>query len=322
MTAGPVDFRSLDVRDFGTIYEGLLESGLSLATEDLAIDASGAWRPARAGEQRRRGHGRAVLPHEVRRPQGNRLVLHEAVRGRAPARARARSGARRAPREGRRARRAGRPGRRGRLFFDFRVADLAMGQRPLPRRRRSAISRPSSARSSSATRSRASSGSCSSFARPRSPPCGRVGVEEPEIDRSALLGRQIARRCVYGLDINDIAVELARLAIWVRTFVPGLPMSSLDHQLVCGNSLDRHRHDRRGDRGARPDARTGAMTFSGAAIRAALGPGARRARGRSRPQGVDERGGASCAGGRRAEALEAAEPARLLFDAAVAVRLG
>ena len=35
---GLVDFRSLDVREFGTIYEGLLESGLDMAPSDLTVD--------------------------------------------------------------------------------------------------------------------------------------------------------------------------------------------------------------------------------------------------------------------------------------------
>jgi hypothetical protein len=58
-----------------------------------------------------------------------------------------------------------------------------------------------------------------------------------DIDKAGLLRRQIARRCIYGLDINPLAVELSRLALWIHTFVPGLPMSSLDHGLVCANSL-------------------------------------------------------------------------------------
>ena len=52
-----------------------------------------------------------------------------------------------------------------------------------------------------------------------------------------LLRRQIARRCIYGVDLNPLAVELARLSIWVHTFVPGLPLSLLDYNLVRGNSL-------------------------------------------------------------------------------------
>jgi hypothetical protein len=42
---GPVDFRSLSVREFGTIYEGLLEGGLSVATTDLRVDRAGTYLP-------------------------------------------------------------------------------------------------------------------------------------------------------------------------------------------------------------------------------------------------------------------------------------
>ncbi|MCX6575293.1 MAG: hypothetical protein NTV82_02745, partial [Candidatus Aminicenantes bacterium] len=57
------------------------------------------------------------------------------------------------------------------------------------------------------------------------------------IEDSQLLRRQIARRCIFGVDLNPIAVQLARLSIWIHTFVPGLPLSFLDHNLVEGNSL-------------------------------------------------------------------------------------
>src|SRR5207237_5918749 len=49
--------------------------------------------------------------------------------------------------------------------------------------------------------------------------------------------RLIARRCIYGVDLNPTAVQLARLSVWIHTFVPGLPLSLLDHNLVRGNSL-------------------------------------------------------------------------------------
>jgi hypothetical protein len=52
-----------------------------------------------------------------------------------------------------------------------------------------------------------------------------------------LLRRQIARRCIFGVDLNPMAVELARLSIWIHTFVPGLPLSFLDANLIVGNSL-------------------------------------------------------------------------------------
>ena len=47
----------------------------------------------------------------------------------------------------------------------------------------------------------------------------------------------IARHCIYGIDLNGLAVQLARLAVWIHTFVPGLPLSFLDHNLVHGNAL-------------------------------------------------------------------------------------
>ena len=58
-----------------------------------------------------------------------------------------------------------------------------------------------------------------------------------EIESGSLLRRQVARHCIYGVDKNRVAVELARLAIWVHTFVPGLPLSFLDHNLIQGDSL-------------------------------------------------------------------------------------
>src|SRR5437667_590193 len=48
---GPVDFRSLGVREFGTIYEGLLENELSVAQTDLTLDASGEYRPLRKASE-------------------------------------------------------------------------------------------------------------------------------------------------------------------------------------------------------------------------------------------------------------------------------
>ena len=58
-----------------------------------------------------------------------------------------------------------------------------------------------------------------------------------EIDPAQVLRRLIARRCIYGVDLNAVAVELARLGVWIHTFVPGLPLGFLDRNLICGNSL-------------------------------------------------------------------------------------
>ena len=53
----------------------------------------------------------------------------------------------------------------------------------------------------------------------------------------ARLRRYIVERCIYGVDINPLAVELARVSLWIATLDPGLPFSFLDHKIKVGNSL-------------------------------------------------------------------------------------
>jgi hypothetical protein len=53
----------------------------------------------------------------------------------------------------------------------------------------------------------------------------------------ALLKRYIVERCIYGVDIDPLAVELGRLSLWVETMDGRLPFSFVDHKLKCGNSL-------------------------------------------------------------------------------------
>jgi hypothetical protein len=53
----------------------------------------------------------------------------------------------------------------------------------------------------------------------------------------ALLRRHVVERCIYGVDINALAVELARVSLWVETLDPELPFSFLDHKIKVGNSL-------------------------------------------------------------------------------------
>ena len=66
---------------------------------------------------------------------------------------------------------------------------------------------------------------------------GETLSDTVKIEDGQLLRRMIARRCIYGVDLNPITVQLARLSIWIHTFVPGLPLSLLDHNLVNGNAL-------------------------------------------------------------------------------------
>jgi hypothetical protein len=223
------------VREFGTIYEGLLESSLSIANADLTTDRNDAWIPAgpddsivaekgtvyfhgASGERKATGSyftPKVVVDHLIERSIVPALTVHLNTI---------------AARLGR-----GQTISRGE-FFDFRVADLAMGsghflvaavdkiealmrtfltEHDIPDVRQELLTIAGVAREA----------------------LGTDEVAKSEVDEVGLLRRQVARRCIYGLDINPLAVELARLALWIHTFVPGLPMSNLDHGLVCANSL-------------------------------------------------------------------------------------
>jgi hypothetical protein len=68
-----------------------------------------------------------------------------------------------------------------------------------------------------------------------------IGSREPlrkDVDERLLTARRlIAERCVYGVDMNPLAVELAKLSIWLVTLAKGRPFGFLDHNLRCGDSL-------------------------------------------------------------------------------------
>jgi hypothetical protein len=49
--------------------------------------------------------------------------------------------------------------------------------------------------------------------------------------------RLVAERCLYGVDLNPLAVELAKVSLWLETLSRGRPLSFLDAHLRCGNSL-------------------------------------------------------------------------------------
>ena len=317
--AGPVDFRSLSVREFGTIYEGLLESALSLAEHDLAVDAKGAWVPAKTGEVvyapagsvyfhtasgERKATGsyftpKVVVDHLIERSIVQALEAHLAkiaallASGDVPAAARD--------------------------FFDFRVADLAMGSghflvaavdkiEALMRKFLTEHTVPGVAEE------------LLRLAEVAKTALGTDDVAKTEVDEIGLLRRQIARRCIYGLDINPMAVELARLALWIHTFVPGLPMSNLDHGLVNANSLTGIGTIEEALDALQPGREPGEEGFFDSVITDNLNA--------VRPLLLDvanasEASKAEVEVGARllAEAAAAAEPSRRIFDTAVAARL-
>lgn len=68
-----------------------------------------------------------------------------------------------------------------------------------------------------------------------------LGLELPELNGEAddlsYWMRQVASACIYAVDINPLAVELAKLSIWLKTLAQDKPLSFLDHHIRVGNSL-------------------------------------------------------------------------------------
>jgi len=59
-----------------------------------------------------------------------------------------------------------------------------------------------------------------------------------EYDTStAFYRRRVVEKCIFGVDVNPIAVELAKLSLWILSMAKDRPLSFLDHHLKCGNSL-------------------------------------------------------------------------------------
>lgn len=228
---GPVDFRSLSVREFGTIYEGLLQSELSIAEQDLTIDDQGHYLPANKSD--------IVAIHK------NQIYLHD------------RSGARKSsgsyytpdfavehlldgslePALDEHFARLNKLADvdAAEQFFDFRVADIAMGSGHFLV---AAIDRIEK-RFTQELQIRRLPGVIKELNDLRLAANLQLKeyYEQVSIEDSQLLRRLIAKRCIYGVDINPLAVQLVRLSIWIHSFVPGLPSALVDHNIVHGNAL-------------------------------------------------------------------------------------
>ncbi|MCY3579448.1 MAG: hypothetical protein OXH33_02655 [bacterium] len=235
---GPVDFRALSVREFGTIYEGLLESNLAVAPHDLAVKRvrnQDTYVPARPNDEVVIEAGEVYLHNRsgVRKATGSYFTKPFAVEHLLDTALEAaldhhierldrllKADAQRLLEQ---------------AFFDFRCADIAMGSGHFLVAALDRIE----ARLSAWLALHPVPSVTNELNRLRETALESLGeLGSPgEIETSSLIRRQVARHCVYGVDLNPMAVELARLAIWVHTFVPGLPLSFLDHNLVCGDSL-------------------------------------------------------------------------------------
>lgn len=234
--AGKVDFGDLGVRQIGTIYEGLLSYEVAFAATDLRIDRRAQGEPyveVQPGEQ---ADVLAGAPH-IRSPQGGRKatgsyytpafaverLVDRAVRSELEDHVGSVGGAMDLPTT---------------ALFDFRVCDPAMGSGHFLVTALDAITEAISAHLAAHPNSALNAELAR--ARERLNEVGRqygapdLGEQAADLD---LLRRIVLKRCIYGVDLNPMAVELARLGLWLHSLVPGLPLSYLGHNLQHGNSL-------------------------------------------------------------------------------------
>ena len=66
---------------------------------------------------------------------------------------------------------------------------------------------------------------------------GDWSINKDQLDDRHIIRRMVLKRCIFGVDKNPMAVELAKVALWLHTFTVGAPLSFLDHHLRCGDSL-------------------------------------------------------------------------------------
>ena len=65
----------------------------------------------------------------------------------------------------------------------------------------------------------------------------RIQDEYPNDTQIRHARRDVLRHCIYGVDLNPMAVELAKVSLWLTAATNDLPLNFLDHKIKCGNSL-------------------------------------------------------------------------------------
>jgi hypothetical protein len=65
----------------------------------------------------------------------------------------------------------------------------------------------------------------------------RTGEDQPSPAAFRQAVRDVIQHCIYGVDKNPLAVELAKVALWLEAHNPGQPLNFLDHHIKCGDAI-------------------------------------------------------------------------------------
>ena len=225
-----LDYAGLQIGHLGAIYEALLTLRLTRAPEDLAYDAKqDVFRPLRAGEEPEVTKAQLYYQAEAggRKAGGVFYTRHEFVdhllnHSLLPALDDHLDGI------GKLIERD--PNEAARRLFDFSVVDPAMGSAHFL----------TAALDMIADRIEfflAEVGGLPGIAQQLSELSqDSTQVAQPPEDGD-LLRRLILKRCIYGVDLSPMAVEVANVTLWLASFVPSLALSYLGSNLKCGDAL-------------------------------------------------------------------------------------
>jgi hypothetical protein len=234
---GLIDYADLDIRHLGDMYEGLLQFGIERAAEDLAYSsAEDAYFSAgeddavavtagqlylRSAKGGRKASGTFYTPQSVVRYVVEQAVVPAFDRHLEAVAAIAADDQEAAARE----------------LWQFRICDAAMGSGHFLVDALDVLTdRIAHFLAETPLKPvRAVLGQLREMVQAQAkdlPPGALRDIRDVE-----LLKRVVLKRLIYGVDRNAMAVELAKLALWLDAFVPGLPLSYLDHNLRCGDSL-------------------------------------------------------------------------------------
>ncbi len=208
-----VDYRDLNIRHLGSVYEGLLEHELQQAEEDLVLE-NGEWESANDSKK-----DLEELPREKKVREGEVYLTNESGERKA-------TGSYYTPEYiveyiventvGPKVEEKIQESDEEELLdnvLDLNICDPAMGSGHFLTEATSFIAR-------------------------RVIEHGKIQDEEVEGENEFVwVKRQVVSHCIYGVDINPLAVELGKLSLWIETMAEGKPLSFLDHHLKTGNSL-------------------------------------------------------------------------------------
>jgi type II restriction/modification system DNA methylase subunit YeeA len=215
-----VDYSSLDVRHLGSIYEGLLEYQLDVADEPLALE-DGEYVPAGEGDEVivEKGEVHLTTGSGERKATGSyytpeyvvEYIVEETLE---PLVTDIRNDLMAQSARGER----GFAAEFAERIFDLKILDPAMGSGHFLTSAIDYLAR--------------------EIIDAQEKQAAQQGIETVDEEHDINWARrQVAQRCIYGVDLNPLAVELAKVSLWLRTLAAEQPLAFLDHHLKTGNSL-------------------------------------------------------------------------------------